>query len=60
MKASVEHTPTILELQKRADISEAELHNDFEISLLTQTLEKSACSGFASLANLLLYKLTLN
>ena len=37
-EASVEDAPVILAIQKEAYISEAQLHDDFEIPPLTQTL----------------------
>ncbi|BCE01825.1 GNAT family N-acetyltransferase [Marinicellulosiphila megalodicopiae] len=39
-KANVQDAPIILEIQKQAYISEAELNNDFNIPPLTQTLEE--------------------
>ncbi len=38
-QAIVDDAPEILELQKSAYISEAELHNDFSIPPLTQSIE---------------------
>jgi len=38
-KAAIEDAPLILALQKLAYLSEAQIHNDFSIQPLTQTLE---------------------
>ncbi|MDO6721622.1 GNAT family N-acetyltransferase, partial [Psychrosphaera sp. 1_MG-2023] len=38
LEAKIEDAPIILQIQKEAYISEAELHNDFSIPPLTQSL----------------------